>query len=309
MQRVGRINRVGTTFEKIHVFNFFPTTKSNEHLSLKDNIINKIQAFHNTFGEDSKFLTEDEEVESYKFSGEKLYEELNKNLNIEEESFDDTELEYLKVIREVRDNNEKLFKKIKELPKKSRSGRVSPIEKESVISFIKDGELKRIYISDTDFQAKELTFFNGVKILKCTEEEKRINIKDNFYDMLASNKENFRIFKSGSFSETMVKKKAGNDAKINKIIKALEGYSSKFGRKEEEQLSKIKELIENGYLPKELIKDINSEIEKVMKTEPNPHKILQIFYETIPDKYKQVENKLVDSTTGNIEVILSEYLG
>ena len=94
-------------------------TKSNEHLSLKDNIINKIQAFHNTFGEDSKFLTEDEEVESYKFSGEKLYEELNKNLNIEEESFDDTELEYLKVIREVRDNNEKLFKKIKELPKRA----------------------------------------------------------------------------------------------------------------------------------------------------------------------------------------------
>lgn len=158
MQRVGRINRVGTTFEKIHVYNFFPTSKSNEHLSLRENIINKIQAFHNTFGEDSKFLTDEEEIDSYNFSSEKLYEELNRNLNADEDGWDDTELEYLKLIREIRDKDEELFIKIKNLPKKSRSGKKYILEKEAVISFIKDGELKRTYISDKDFNSKELTF-------------------------------------------------------------------------------------------------------------------------------------------------------
>ena len=60
MQRIGRINRVGTKHSKIYVFNFFPTSKTDEHLSLKDNILNKIQSFHNTLGEDFKYLSDDE---------------------------------------------------------------------------------------------------------------------------------------------------------------------------------------------------------------------------------------------------------
>lgn len=308
MQRVGRINRVGTNFDKIHVFNFFPTSKSNEHLSLKDNIISKIQAFHNTFGEDSKFLTEDEEVESFEFSSEKLYEELNRSLNLEEDDWEDSELEYLKVIREIRDNNENLFIKIKNLPKKSRSGRNFEMEKESVISFIKDGELKRIYISDNDFRAKELTFFEGVKILKCDEKEKRMQIKENFFDMLNCNKEYFRIFKSENLEGLQTNKKTGNDAKILKLIKAFESMKSKFSGKEEEQLNKFKELFENGYLSKEIIKNIKSESEKLIEKELNPHKLLNVIYETIPDSYKTIEKNEVQSGSGKIEVILSEYI-
>ena len=176
------------------------------------------------------------------------------------------------------------------------------------VLFIKDGELKRTYLSDKDFNSKELTFFESVKILKCDKGEKRVKISDNFYDMLACNKEHFRVFKSGGAFEEKATKKSGNDAKINTIIKGLESYARKFTGKEEEKLKKIKELFENGYLPKEIIKEIKSEIEKIMKIEPNPHKILELIYEIIPDKYKQVEKEEIKRTTGNIEVILSEYL-
>ena len=54
MQRVGRINRVGTEHEQIYVFNFFPTAATSKHLPLKDRIIEKLQAFHDTLGEDFK---------------------------------------------------------------------------------------------------------------------------------------------------------------------------------------------------------------------------------------------------------------
>ena len=61
MQRVGRINRVGTKFNDIFVFNFFPSSQVGENISLEDNIISKIQAFHDTLGEDFKYLYENEE--------------------------------------------------------------------------------------------------------------------------------------------------------------------------------------------------------------------------------------------------------
>lgn len=307
MQRVGRINRVGTTFNEIHVFNFFPTSKSNKHLSLRENIINKIQSFHNTFGEDSKFLTEDEEVESFGFISDKLYENLNRSLDIEEEDWDDSELKYLKVIRKVRDKDENLFMKIKKLPKKSRSGKIKKSNKENVVSFIKDGEIKRIYISDSDFNAKELTFFEGVKVLKCKKDEKQIKIGDSFYDMLFNNKEHFRLLKSENIQKP--NKKSGTDAKILKILKGLESWRKKFSGNEEEKLNKFKELFEGGYLSKEIIKSINKEIQIVMKKNPNPHKILEIIYEIIPDSYKKVEKKEINLTSGKIEVLLSEYLG
>ena len=65
MQRVGRINRVGTIYDEIYVYNFFPTSKSNEQMSLEENIITKMQMFHDILGEDSKFLTDEEEVSTH----------------------------------------------------------------------------------------------------------------------------------------------------------------------------------------------------------------------------------------------------
>ena len=93
MQRVGRINRVGTKHKEIFVFNFFPTSKSNEQISLEQNILNKIQMFHDILGEDSKFLTEDEEISTHE-----LFRRMNSNLQDEEESIN-SELSYLKLIR------------------------------------------------------------------------------------------------------------------------------------------------------------------------------------------------------------------
>ena len=50
MQRVGRVNRVGTEHNEIYVFNFFPTSKSNEQMSLEENIMTKMQMFHGYVG-------------------------------------------------------------------------------------------------------------------------------------------------------------------------------------------------------------------------------------------------------------------
>ena len=64
MQRVGRINRVGSEFDRIFVYNFFPTAQTAEHLPLEERILEKLQAFHDTLGEDIKYLSDEEEISS-----------------------------------------------------------------------------------------------------------------------------------------------------------------------------------------------------------------------------------------------------
>ena len=131
MQRVGRINRVGTEFDQIYVFNFFPTAETNKHLPLKDRIMEKLQAFHDTLGEDFKYLSEEEEV-----SSQKLFNDLNMDLDVDEDSAN-PELAYLAIIRQVRDNDTALFEKIKKLPKKAKTGRNSIlVSDEATVSFI-----------------------------------------------------------------------------------------------------------------------------------------------------------------------------
>lgn len=134
MQRVGRINRVGTEHDRIFVFNFFPTAQSKKQMPLEERILEKLQAFHDTLGEDIKYLSDEEEV-----SSQKLFSDLTSDLDGEEESTN-PELAYLGVIRQVRDNDPKLFNMIKHLPKKAKAGKKSDkVSDNSTVTFIRKG--------------------------------------------------------------------------------------------------------------------------------------------------------------------------
>lgn len=301
MQRIGRINRVGTKYSKIYVFNFFPTSKTDEYLSLRDNILNKIQSFHNTLGEDFKYLSDDEEIDSYG-----LYDRLMASLDEKEENNGDTELEYLSLIREIRDKDEELYLKIKNLPKKSKCARNyedSYIEN-STISFLKKGDLKRIYITNSSLDNKELNFFDAVKYFKCEPTEKTQKINYEFYQLLAVNKESF--LKKTELKKYDEPKKNGKNREISKIIEGLKTYRM-FSESEEEKLKKIIEIFEVGKVSKAAVKEILNECQKVYETK-NYHKLLEAFYESIPEEYKGFTQKRTNDSFGKVEVLLSEYL-
>src|SRR5690606_1416967 len=112
LQRAGRVNRLGSNFPNVHIFNFFPTSHSDEHLGLEVNITNKIQMFHDILGEDAKYLSDGEE-----FGSQELFNTLsNKKAYTGEDEEGDSELKYLEMMRKIRDDNPDLFEKIKNLP-------------------------------------------------------------------------------------------------------------------------------------------------------------------------------------------------
>jgi hypothetical protein len=117
----GHINRVDIPFDIIHTFNFFPTKQSNDEIKLKEVAEAKINAFLTLLGGDAELLTEVEHISSHE-----LFDRLTSKKTLEgEEGAEDSELKYLNVIKEIREKERDLFEKIKRLPKKARTAKVT----------------------------------------------------------------------------------------------------------------------------------------------------------------------------------------
>ena len=298
MQRVGRINRVGTEFDEIFVFNFFPTAQSSKQLPLKDRIIEKLQAFHDTLGEDFKYLSEEEEV-----SSQKLFNDLNSDLNSEEQSAN-PELAYLAVIRQIRDDDANLFERVKKLPRKAKTGKHSSKIKEGTISFIRKGFLKTFYITENK-ETKQLPFINAIEYLKCEPDEEKISVGKEYYDHFEAN--------NAAFDEALIedevaqigKVAAGStDIRLLKLLRAISTSAKTLTDNQEAKLQKIIGLFENGDIPSSDTKKINKEI----KGMDDPVKIFYMIESLIPDKYFETRREAATKVDGIKQVILSCYL-
>ena len=62
IQRFGRIDRIGSEHETIHLHNMWPDTEVDAELDLTDRLHNRIQSFHDLIGLDSKLLSESERL-------------------------------------------------------------------------------------------------------------------------------------------------------------------------------------------------------------------------------------------------------
>ena len=219
MQRVGRVNRVGTKFRNLYIYNFFPATESDSELNLEENITHKIQLFHNLLGADAKYLTDDEKISQHGLFGEEIYQKAKDIKNMfEEES--ESELKYLKIIKDIKDKNPILFKKIKKLPLNIRVfNDFKDIEEDKLLSYIRKGDVQKFYISDKT-STEELTFLDAMYYIKCDDEiesQPRIDI-EKFYNLIDDNLNEFKNNLSLESSEPNFK---GNSDE-SKIIDRLE---------------------------------------------------------------------------------------
>lgn len=297
MQRVGRINRVGTEHQQIYVFNFFPTAQSNKHMPLKDRILEKLQSFHDTLGEDYKYLSDEEVV-----SSQKLFEDLTSNLDQEEESTS-PELAYLAVIRQIRDNDKALFERVKRLPKKSKTGRYSNrVERAATITFIRKGALKDFFI--TGENTEQISFMDAVRYLECGPDEQRINVGTNYYNHYDAN--------NAAFDEALTEEDVievgkaplrGNDLKVVRILRAMKNEPT-LTDDQEEVLSRLIKAYENGDIPQNITKNIVKELKNMDDLGTAYFTITNL----VPDQYLYERKDAVLHTVGEKQVILSCYL-
>lgn len=297
MQRVGRINRVGTEHEEIFVFNFFPTAQSSKQLPLKDRIIEKLQAFHDTLGEDFKYLSDEEEV-----SSQKLFQDLNQDLGDEESA--SPELAYLAIIRQVRDNNVTLFEKIKRLPRKAKTGRCyAKIKDDATLSFIRKGYLKTFFISENEM-TNQISFLDAILYLKCNPDEERLSVGKKYFDHYDANNNAFD--ESLTEEDVITTTRPAVAANDQKLIRYLRGLLSikEFTDEQEDKIKQMIEIWETGDIP-------SSDTKNILKSIKNIEDGIEAYYQIVgqvDDKYfegrKQVSNKI----DGEKQVILSCYM-
>lgn len=299
MQRVGRINRVGTKFDDIYVFNFFPSTQVGEHMSLEENITSKIQAFHDTLGEDFKYLSEDEEVDTYGIFGKNLYNKLNSKESLEEDFYEDSTLKYLQIIRSLRDEDEKLFIKIKNYPRKIRSAKY--LDKDGTLTFFRNGYMKRFFISDEN-ASREMTFLDAMKIMESDKEEKHHKVSNRYYDNLENNKrELIKVLQEESMDISPIRKEGkSHDKTIIKNLKALNSYP-KFTDNEIGKIHKLMDLFEDGSIPSV----IGKEIVKTIKGIRDQIEIFNTIWDLVPDSYIKNSDTEKEIQDYNTEVVLS----
>ena len=304
IQRVGRVNRVDTAHDRIHTFHFFPTKQSNNLIKLREAAEAKIHAFIEMLGADAQLLTEGEEIKSHD-----LFQALfAKSTLTGEDENQESELEYLNLIRQIRDEQPHLFERIKRLPKKARSARAAAANEPSpaLITYFRRGRLEKFFAAEPSGAVRELDFFATARLLACEAHTPRSEVGADFYALLDRNKTACDAATAEDGDAQPAAKGRDTAAKLLQRLRAKEvrtfrGYTDD----DEEFVRQVVRLLEDGALPRPTLK----KLAEAFKTEALPLKLLGIMRRDIPTQFFQsTRAEQVGHHFNPREVILSEYL-
>ena len=298
LQRVGRVNRIGTKHEQIYIYNFFPTSQSEQQIGLEKLAVAKIQAFHDTLGEDTRYLTGEEEFNSWE-----IFSRINSSKIVEEEADKDveSELNYLKQIRTIRDEDSKLFEKVKKLPIKARTSRENSAGKGQLVTFFRHGSLRKFFKAKGK-QSEEILFFEAAKLLIAKPGDKKTRLVDDFHSLLEKNTEAFEASIRDEADDATEKRGGGSEKSLVKTSKSLLDWP---GITEDDEIylnTLIRALVE-GAVSKKSVNRIVAETKNMLK----PLAILAEIRKTISEGYL---SKITSGDNSRMhvqrEIILSE---
>lgn len=166
MQRIGRVNRIGSTAKDIYIYNFFPTQKVNDDIELEKKAKMKLFAFHAALGEDSQIYSTDESPETFGLFDKDIDEER------------DEKLVYLMRLRKLKEEDPDLIKRIAHLPMRSRVGRKSKVMRGSTLVFIRNNRRDAFTFIREDGSHEDLTFLEAAKAFEAKVDEKSIPLHD-----------------------------------------------------------------------------------------------------------------------------------
>jgi len=305
MQRVGRINRVDTPFDRIYTFNFFPTTQSNDQIKLKEAAQGKINAFLTLLGGDAELLTEGEPIGSHE-----LFDRLISKKSLEgDEETEVSELKYLKVIRDIRENDPEFFDKIKRLPKKARTAKQNRDFPSALVTYFRRGKIQKFFLADEKKFATELDFLAAAALLESSPEEEKQKLPETIYELLEKNKTAFIIATTEEMEQPIQRKGRDSVARILMILKATMKNIQMLTEDQEYYLKRVILQLDEGGLPKQTAKSTLKALNDLKQDLINPLKVLAILQMHIPEGLLQAhyaEKNL--SSSGKREVILSLYL-
>lgn len=254
MQRIGRINRIGSSAPNVYIYNFFPTAKVNSDIELEKKAVMKLQAFHSALGEDSQIYSTVEEIGTFGLFDKTVSEEKDEKLVL------------LMELRKFKEENPEKFRHIRNMPLRARVGRKDRTKRETTIAFIRNERRDAFYWIRENGDLEELTFVETAKEFRADPPEQGIPLHEKHHEHVILAVSDFdNKLQEEAASQIVVDATQGPNEK--KALSYLDGFFKfPFLSSEETNLIKAaKQAIKLGKFQK-LQREVNALKKNVKKT-------------------------------------------
>ncbi len=161
MQRIGRVNRIGSLSPNIYNYMFYPSQQGDKEIQLYKNALVKLQGFHSAFGEDAQIYSREEIVKEFQMFDSNVKDSIDKKIAL------------LREVRELYNHDRKLYHKIKALPMKSRVMRHTGKHSGKSVIFVSSSVKTEFYLANSK-GIEVIDFLEAVKYLKAQPEEQPV---------------------------------------------------------------------------------------------------------------------------------------
>lgn len=161
MQRIGRVNRIGSFSPNIYNYMFYPSQQGDKEIQLYKNALVKLQGFHSAFGEDAQIYSREEIVKEFQMFDSNVKDSIDKKIAL------------LREVRELYNHDRKLYHKIKALPMKSRVMRHTGKHSGKSVIFVSSSVKTEFYLANSK-GIEVIDFLEAVKYLKAQPEEQPV---------------------------------------------------------------------------------------------------------------------------------------
>lgn len=291
MQRIGRVNRIGSRADRIFVYNYYPSAHGDAQIHLVNNALRKLQAFHTAFGEDNKVFSILEEKGEGALFGNKIQKEESEILK------------YLNELRDFRKKHPKIFNEIAKIPNKARCGRKVPEGRQLTLLDTESGEINYplqitslTYLKSEnhpgifclitpEMNIIEMNFLQAVKLFMAPDSEKAIALHELHHKQTLAGLEYFKSEKNQENVQTVSRRNlspAENKAisNINAVVKIAPTEQKRMA------LIRALDIIKKGtFASKGLPKSINDFFTSNAGLLKEPDKFIEQLFITVLDRY------------------------
>ena len=309
MQRIGRVNRIGSTSKHIYNYVFYPSREGNKEINLNQIALSKIQTFHSTFGEDNKIYSQEEIIDR---DPNKLFDESVRRLK--EES--NPELSFYEELRTLYMTNRREYNRIEKLSLRSRTGRDARQVDGVTLSgdtlvFLKTNFRKMFFlVSET---AKQLSMLDALRYFKADKEERPVERIEQHYKHINMALQAFRAIKDEDIrnQENAQDTQKSLGAQVTTAVSLLNLFIREIDDPDMRiKVSQLKTLAERGvitYIPKRLQR-IQKNLTRSGKNKLSPADALTEIIDMAKkySPYFVAQESQMNEIETNAEIILSE---
>jgi len=252
IQRVGRVDRIGSEKDEIDIYNFFPEAKLEENLKISERVSKRIQEIHNIFGEDGKYLDDREILNENDMYA--IYDKRDEAI-LDEEEFIVNEAEG--IIRKLMREDPSLYEKIKSMPDNLRC--IRKFSDNNFVIFCKKANSYSFYVLDGEGNLITQNDDEALKLVKAEPDEVGLKEMPDGANKIIKN--TFNEFKKRLKQielerEKRLTSRTSEQNYVLDILKQEIGRLNNFSDEYEERRAKLNELynIYEGILPTAVIR-------------------------------------------------------